>query len=213
MLLPQFIEITFCCLYQKDKSSESKAKFRQASNHCKRVLETAKSAYANKTKESITSQKLGPQDFWWIASSVLNSVLIVNLLYPLYSMAQTCCLLHLIKQNCLLKTFQKSRKVRITTWHASRKVNHLSKIVWDRKIIAEFTRAISSTWIGKPVLMMDVKVSKDKNISRWVDRENLIYVRWNRIKNCAQRWRRWLIEEKEVRHWVKFISLSQSQLI
>ena len=24
--------------------------------------------------------------------------------------------------------------------------------------------------------MMDVKLSKDKNISRWVDRENLIYV-------------------------------------
>ena len=31
--------------------------------------------------------------------------------------------------------------------------------------------------------MMEVKVSKDKNISRWVDQENLIYVRWNRIKN------------------------------
>ena len=29
----------------------------------------------------------------------------VNLLYLLYSMVQTCCLLHLIKQNCLLKTF------------------------------------------------------------------------------------------------------------
>ena len=29
----------------------------------------------------------------------------VNLLYILYSMAQGCYLLHLIKQNCLLKTF------------------------------------------------------------------------------------------------------------
>ena len=54
----------FFCLYQNDKSSESKVKFRQASNHCKRVLEPAKLAYANKTKESITSQKLGSQDFW-----------------------------------------------------------------------------------------------------------------------------------------------------
>ena len=62
----------FCHLYKKDKSSESKAKFRQASNCCKRVLETAKLAYANKTKESITSQKLGSQDFWQIANSVLN---------------------------------------------------------------------------------------------------------------------------------------------
>ena len=26
--------------------------------------------------------------------------------------------------------------------------------------------------------MMDIKVSEDKNISRWVDRENLIYVKW-----------------------------------
>ena len=75
-------------------------------------------------------------------------------------------------------------------------------VIWDRKIITEFTSSISSTRIGKPVLMMDVKVSKDKN-SRWVDRENLIYVRWNRIKNRAQRRRRWSIEEKELRHWVR----------
>ena len=33
---------------------------------------SAKLAYANKTKESITSQKLGSQDFWRIANSVLN---------------------------------------------------------------------------------------------------------------------------------------------
>ena len=59
-------------LYQNDKSTESKVKFRQASNHCKRVLEAAKLAYANKTKESITSQKLGSRDFWRIANSVLN---------------------------------------------------------------------------------------------------------------------------------------------
>ena len=49
----------FFRLYQKDISSDSKVKFRQASNRCKRVLEAAKLAYANKTKESITSQKLG----------------------------------------------------------------------------------------------------------------------------------------------------------
>ena len=82
----------FFCLYQKNKSSESK----QASNHCKRVLEAAKLAYANKTKESITSQNLGSQDFWQIASSVL---------YFFFLTARMCCLLHLIKQNCLLETF------------------------------------------------------------------------------------------------------------
>ena len=54
----------FFKLYQKDKPSDSKTKFRNASNRCKRVLEAAKLACANKTKESITSQKLGSRDFW-----------------------------------------------------------------------------------------------------------------------------------------------------
>ena len=40
----------FFRLYQQNKSSESKVKFRQASNCCKRVLEAAKLAYATKTK-------------------------------------------------------------------------------------------------------------------------------------------------------------------
>ena len=59
-------------MYQREKSSDSKVKFRQASNQSKRVLEAAKLAYPNKTKESITSQKLGSRDFWRIANSVLN---------------------------------------------------------------------------------------------------------------------------------------------
>ena len=62
----------FFRLYQKDQSSESKVKFRQAINCCKRVLEAAELAYANKTKESITSRKLGCRDFWRIANSVLS---------------------------------------------------------------------------------------------------------------------------------------------
>ena len=62
----------FFRLYQREKSSDSKVKFRQASNCCKRVLEAAKLAYANETKESITSQKLDSRGFWRIANSVLN---------------------------------------------------------------------------------------------------------------------------------------------
>ena len=54
----------FFRLYQKDKSSHSKVKFRQASNRCKRVFAAAKLAYTSKTKESITFQKLGSPDFW-----------------------------------------------------------------------------------------------------------------------------------------------------
>ena len=90
------------CFYQKDKSSESKVKFRQASNHCKRVLEAVKLAYAHKTKESITCKKLDSWDIWQISNSVLNKV---TLLYLLYSVAQRCCHLYLIKQNCFLETF------------------------------------------------------------------------------------------------------------
>ena len=91
----------FFCLYQQNKSSNSKVKFCQASNRCKRVLEAAKLAYANKTKKSITSQKLGSCDFWGIANSVLKK----GKSDLLYSTSWRCCLLHLIKQNCLLKTF------------------------------------------------------------------------------------------------------------
>ena len=62
----------FFYLYQHNKSSESKVKFRQASNCCKRFLEAAKLAYVNKTKESINSKKIGSYNFWQIANSVLN---------------------------------------------------------------------------------------------------------------------------------------------
>ena len=62
----------FLCLYQQNKSSEFKVMFREASKRSKRVLEATKLTYATKTKESITSQKLGSRDFWRIANSVLN---------------------------------------------------------------------------------------------------------------------------------------------
>ena len=68
---------------KKDKSSDSKVKFRQAGNCRKRVLEAAKLAYANKTKESITSQKLGSWDFWQIVNSVLKKV--KSAIPPLFS--------------------------------------------------------------------------------------------------------------------------------
>ena len=53
----------FFCLYQQNKSSESKEKFRQASNFWKRVLEAAKFVYGNKTKESITFRNLALSTF------------------------------------------------------------------------------------------------------------------------------------------------------
>ena len=89
-------------LYQKEKSSDSKVKFRQASNCWKRVLEAAKLAYADKTKQSITFQKFGSCDFWQIANSILNKG--KSAIPPLFN-SPRCSLLHLIKQNCLLETF------------------------------------------------------------------------------------------------------------
>ena len=62
----------FFHLYQQNKSSESKVKFRQASNRCKRIFEAAKLAYANKTKESITCLKLGSRVFSQITNRALN---------------------------------------------------------------------------------------------------------------------------------------------
>ena len=90
----------FFCLYQKDKSSDFKVKFRQVSNHCKRVLEAAKLAYADKTKESITFQKLGSRDFWQIANSVLNKSK-----YAIPPLINSPEVLSSAKQNCFLKTF------------------------------------------------------------------------------------------------------------
>ena len=101
----------FFRLYQKDKSSESKVKFKQAINRCKRVLEAAKLAYAKRTKESITSQKPGCRTFDELPIVFSTKV---NLLYLLYSTARRCCLLHLIKQNCLPKTFL--RTLILMTW-------------------------------------------------------------------------------------------------
>ena len=86
----------FFHLHQQNKSSESKVKFRQASNHSKRVLEAAKLAYM-----LLQQKALGTFGELLIVFSTK-----VNLLYLLYSTNQRCCLLlHLIKQNYLLKTF------------------------------------------------------------------------------------------------------------
>ena len=53
----------FFCLHQQNESPESKAKFRQASNHWERFLEVTKLAYVSKTNDSIASNKLGSQNF------------------------------------------------------------------------------------------------------------------------------------------------------
>ena len=55
-------------MYEQDKSSESKVKL----PNLKLKLSNCQTCIANKTKESITSQKHVSQDFWPIVNSVLN---------------------------------------------------------------------------------------------------------------------------------------------
>ena len=69
--------------------------FRQARNRCIRVLEAATLAYANKTKESV---KLGSQDFWRIANSVLNKG--KSAIPPIFNSPE---------EFCVRKTFRKTR--------------------------------------------------------------------------------------------------------
>ena len=87
----------FFHLHGKDKSSKSKVTFRQASSLCKRVLQAAKRAYANKTKKPSLPRNLALGTFGELRMVFLTKV---NLVYLLYSIARRCCPLHLIKQNC-----------------------------------------------------------------------------------------------------------------
>ena len=92
----------FFRLYQREKSSDSKVKFRQASNRCKRFLKLSNLHMLIKQKSPLL-----PRNFALVTSGELLIVFStkVNLLYLLYSTGWRCCLLHLIKQNCLLKIF------------------------------------------------------------------------------------------------------------
>ena len=95
----------FFRLYQQNKLSESKVKFRQASTCCKSVLEAAKLAYATKQKSPSLPKNLGLGTFGELLIVFLTKI---NMLYILYSMDRRCCLLHLIKQNYLLETFPRT---------------------------------------------------------------------------------------------------------
>ena len=102
----------------------------------------------------------------------------------------------IVEQILVSEEINKSKRAGLWKSQSGIWVGKLS--IWVRsfvKNLAEFTGLISSTRIGKPVLMMDVKVSKDKDSSRWVDRENFVYVRWKGSKDYAQRRRRWSIEQ------------------
>ena len=80
VLLPLFIEIT-SFVFTNRKDLVSKAKFKQANNRWKMVLEADNFVYANETK--ITSLKLAYRDVWQNATSILNKDKCV--IHPLYN--------------------------------------------------------------------------------------------------------------------------------
>ena len=92
----------FFHLYQQNKSSESKVKFRQASNHCKMVLEAAKLPYATKPKCPLLPRNLALKNF---GKLLIVFSAKINLVCLHYVMVQRYCLLYLTKQNCFLKSF------------------------------------------------------------------------------------------------------------
>ena len=104
-------QLLCCCLVhrnhlfrlcQREKPSDSKVKFRQASNHCKRFLKLPNLHLLIKQKSPLL-----PRSLALVTSGELLIVFStkVDLLYLLYSTVGRFCLLHLIKQNCMLKIF------------------------------------------------------------------------------------------------------------
>ena len=84
------------------------------------------------------------------------------------------------------QTLASGRTARLQSFgkYPSRVVNHLSKVIWDKKFKA--VHQVYQFHQNKLAsCYMSIKISKDKHISRWNDRENLVNFRWNRVKNCT----------------------------
>ena len=59
-------------LYHSNMCEETKASFRTARNHCKRILRNAQYSYAKSIQARIGSESLGSREFWRITNKVLN---------------------------------------------------------------------------------------------------------------------------------------------
>ena len=62
----------FFHIYHRNRCDGTKADFRTASNHCKRVLRNAQYSYAQSIQAKIGSEALGSREFWRITNKVLN---------------------------------------------------------------------------------------------------------------------------------------------
>ena len=108
----------FFHLYQQNKSSESKVKFRQATSRCKRVRGAVKGVLKLPKLHMLIKQKNLPLSRN-LALGTFGHLLIVfstkvNPLFLYYSTVWRRHLLYLMKQSCLLKTFL--RNLILMTW-------------------------------------------------------------------------------------------------
>ena len=99
-----------------------------------------------------------------------------------------------------IKYIQSSRIVRTTVWNPSKKFNYLSKVIWERKILIEFTRSISSTRIGKPVLMMMLKSPRIKTSADGLMNVSILDEIESKTVDKEEEGDQ---KRKEVRYWVK----------
>ena len=84
----------------------------------------------------------------------------------------------IVEQILVSEEINRSKRAGLWESHSENQVGKLT--IWVRSFEIENHNRLHQVdlfhqTIGKPVLMMDVKVLKDKNISRWLDQENLIY--------------------------------------
>ena len=115
----------FFTLYQQNKSSASKVKFGKDSSCCKRVLQPVKLAHATNQKSLSLPRNLTLGTFDKLLMVFSTKV---NLLYLLYSSVWRGYLLHLIQQNCLLKTFVRTL---ILMTRVSINLFSLLELIWN----------------------------------------------------------------------------------
>ena len=72
--------------------------------------------------------------------------------------------------------------MRITVWDSSRKVNHLSKVIWYTKIITEFTRLISSTMIQ---MIQSFQSRSGRSVPPWFHDSEFSKMHWGNLSQIA----------------------------
>ena len=93
-----------------------------------------------------------------------------------FELASTITLVLQANQLTKCASHPKNKSKRVTARDPSWKVNHLSKVIQDRKIIKNVHQVYQFH-------QNRLELKSTKHTARWVDWQNVINVRWNRIKN------------------------------